>query len=53
MAEPCKCHRSHAYITPTHSGHCCFYPASQNCHPEEAAAWVAEHERLTGKDTPC
>ncbi len=32
---PCQCHRSNAAILPTHAGHCCFFPADQDCHPAE------------------
>lgn len=42
---PCKCHQNFAYIAPIHSGHCCFLPESQTCHPEEVAAWEAERDR--------
>lgn len=43
---PCQCMRSHAYISPSHDGHCCFFPASQTCHQAEMAAWEDEHRRL-------
>jgi len=42
---PCKCHTSFAYISPTHTGHCCFVPATQQCHPEEVAAWERGRDR--------
>jgi hypothetical protein len=42
---PCQCHRNHAYVAPTHDGHCCFQPATQNCHQAEVAAWEREHQR--------
>jgi hypothetical protein len=45
-APPCRCHRSHAYISPIHDGHCCCIPETQTCHPVEMAAWIAEHQRL-------
>lgn len=37
---PCQCHGSHAAVSPTHSGHCCFVPANRTCHPAEVAAWA-------------
>ena len=45
MSAPCKCHRSFAHVTPFHTGHCCFFPASQTCHEQEVAEWVREHAR--------
>lgn len=39
--EPCQCHRSFAVISPTHTGHCCFVPATQTCHEAEVEAWLA------------
>lgn len=45
MSEPCQCHNSHAAVIPFHSGHCCFYPETQDCHPDAVVEWVAEHER--------
>ena len=38
-ATPCKCHQNFAYIAPRHGGHCCFFPASQSCHPDEVRLW--------------
>lgn len=54
MSEPCKCHNSHAAVTPTHGGHCCFLPADSTCHADEVEAWTADDEliRRTRKDTP-
>lgn len=42
--EPCKCHQNFAYVAPTHSGHCCFLPAGQDCHQQEVAAWEAKRD---------
>ena len=42
--DPCQCHDSWAYISPTHRGHCCFVPATQTCHQAEVAAWEAERD---------
>lgn len=42
---PCRCHRSHATVSPTHSGHCCFLPATQTCHPAAVATWITEDAR--------
>lgn len=41
---PCQCHTSFAYIVPTHGGHCCFFPASQTCHPAEVAEWERQRD---------
>jgi hypothetical protein len=41
LSRPCKCHNSHAYISPWHDGHCCFRSATATCHTEEVAAWEA------------
>jgi hypothetical protein len=38
-AEPCQCHKSFASVVPSHRGHCCFFPATQACHPAEVAEW--------------
>lgn len=43
--KPCRCHDSHAAVTPFHSGHCCFFPPDQTCHPQEVATWEAIHDR--------
>ena len=50
--EPCKCHNSFAYITPTHSGHCCFAFPFSTCHSDEVAEWVKKRDklRLAGKE---
>lgn len=48
-AEPCRCHRSFAYVTGIHEGHCCFFPASQTCHPDEVAEWERERDRRQGR----
>lgn len=42
---PCRCHDSHAHVAPPHSGHCCFWPPSQICHPAAVAAWEAKDRR--------
>lgn len=42
MSDPCRCHNNHAMVTAFHAGHCCFFPASQTCHPEEVASWETE-----------
>ena len=42
---PCRCHRSFAYISDMHPGHCCFWPEGQDCHQAEVAAWEAERDR--------
>lgn len=42
---PCRCHGSHAAVTPFHPGHCCFFPPDRTCHPEEVTSWEAEHDR--------
>ena len=39
---PCRCHRNDAYIAPAHAGHCCFFPATQTCHPDEVATWLIQ-----------
>ena len=44
-ADPCQCHQSFAYITNRHGGHCCFFPETQTCHPDEVAAWERERQR--------
>jgi hypothetical protein len=44
VTAPCKCHKNFAHIASTHSGHCCFVPATQTCHPGEVAAWVQRKE---------
>lgn len=46
--EPCKCHQNFAYIAPTHSGHCCFVPASQTCHVEQVAEWESKKRAALG-----
>lgn len=50
MNEPCQCLRSHAAVSPTHRGHCCFLPATQTCHPEAVAAWRAEGGHPSDRD---
>lgn len=52
MPEPCECHRSFAYVTRFHTGHCCFFPESQACHPDEVAEWVRQRDarRSGGSD---
>jgi hypothetical protein len=47
-ARPCQCHQSFAYISPIHSGHCCFIPETQTCHPDEVAEW----ERRASENDP-
>lgn len=47
--EPCQCMWSWAYITNSHSGHCCFFPATQTCHPEEVAEWERKRDHLLGR----
>jgi hypothetical protein len=47
MPDPCRCLKSHAFITPIHDGHCCFIPADSTCHQEEVAAWEAERDRMS------
>lgn len=44
--EPCQCHKNFAPVTPTHTGHCCFVPATQTCHPDEVAEWVRKKEGM-------
>ena len=43
-AEPCQCHTSWAYITNLHDGHCCFFPAVQDCHQAEVAEWERQRD---------
>lgn len=43
--EPCQCMTSFAAVTNTHPGHCCFVPASQECHPAEVAEWERQRDR--------
>lgn len=50
--EPCQCMRIVAYISPTHSGHCCFLPADQKCHPEAFAAWELRAGRTSQASCP-
>lgn len=47
MSEPCKCHQAFARVIPFHTGHCCFFPESQNCHQDEVAEWIRCQEALT------
>ena len=47
MSEPCKCHQTFASVIPFHTGHCCFFPESQNCHQDEVAEWIRRKEALT------
>jgi hypothetical protein len=49
--EPCQCMTSFAAISPIHSGHCCFLPATQTCHPEEVAEWERGRDRAMGRET--
>jgi hypothetical protein len=48
--EPCQCHRSVAAVSPTHPGHCCFLPATQDCHREEVEAWERWRDRTWGRE---
>lgn len=48
LPEPCQCMTSWAYITNRHDGHCCFFPATQTCHPEEVAEWERGRDRRRG-----
>lgn len=41
--EPCQCHQSFASVVPSHRGHCCFFPATQTCHPAEVAEWERQN----------
>lgn len=51
--EPCKCHRSHAYVAPFHPGHCCFWPPTRTCHPDEVAEWERQSNlRRDMRSTP-
>jgi len=54
MPEPCQCHASFAAVSPTHPGHCCFWPLAQSCHPEAVAEWerqrVLRHPRVPDED---
>lgn len=45
---PCRCHQPHAQIIPFHTGHCCFFPASQTCHQTEVAEWERQHALIFG-----
>lgn len=36
---PCQCIRTPEFISPMHTGHCCFLPADSGCHPAAIAAW--------------
>jgi hypothetical protein len=47
--EPCQCHTSVAAVSPVHPGHCCFLPASQDCHREEVEAWERWRDRSWGR----
>lgn len=42
----CRCCYEHMAISPFHEGHCCFWPATQTCHPDEVAAWEAKRDEL-------
>jgi len=41
---PCQCHTSFAAVSPTHPGHCCFWPLAQACHPEAVAEWERQRD---------
>lgn len=47
---PCRCHDSLAAISPIHPGHCCFLPASQDCHRAEVEAWERWRDRVLGRE---
>ena len=47
---PCQCHDSLANITPIHPGHCCFLPASQDCHRDEVEAWERRRDRVLRRE---
>lgn len=49
--EPCQCMTSWAYITNSHRGHCCFFPASQACHAAEVAEWERQRDLRRGRIT--
>jgi hypothetical protein len=48
---PCRCMKSHAAVSPTHDGHCCFLPAETRCHLDEFLVWMADERALRGVHT--
>ena len=46
MNAPCRHLDDFAAVTNFHDGHCCFWPASQDCHPAEVAEWERRAREL-------